>query len=85
MTSIDENACKKLFDKLNGPIKSIIETYSPKCRSPSTGYLDEKTIDKKFNKPDLCFLTYELMNLLIGIKNDLCLLESFKKDIKAIH
>ena len=85
MTSLDENICKKLFDKLNGPIKSIIETYSPKCRSSTTGFLDEKTIDKKFNKPDLCSLTYELMNLLIGIKHDLSLLDSFKKDIKVIH
>merc|ERR1712148_70204 len=47
--------------------------------------LDKKTIANKFHKPELCSLVFELMKLLIGICNDMDLLDSFKKDIKSIH
>ena len=82
---LEENSCKKLLDKVNGPVKSIIDNYASKCKNSTTGLIDGKTIDKKFCKPDLCSLTLEVFNLLISIRNEVNLLDSLKKDIKTIH
>ena len=81
--SVDEFACKKLFDQVNGA-KTIIDTYLPKCCN-SNGFLDEKAISKEFHKAELCSLVFTLMKLLIDICDDIDLLNSFKKDIKSIH
>ena len=84
MASYDENLCKKLFDKIHGPLKVILDTYLPRC-SNTTGYVDKKVIENKFHKPELISITYEVMNLLNELKNDLHIFASFRKDIKAIH
>merc|ERR1712030_15118 len=84
MASYDENLCKELFYKVHGPLKAIIDTYLPKCCN-TTGYVDKKVIQSKFDKLELTSLTYEVMNLLNDLKNYLHIFASFRKDIKAIH
>ena len=82
-SSVEDYACKKLFDLVHGA-KTIIDTYLPKCCN-SNGLLDEKVIRTEFNKAELCSLAFTLMKLLSDICTDIDILNSFKKDIKSIH
>merc|ERR1712030_83131 len=83
MASYDENLSKKLFDKVHVPLKAIIDTYLPRCCN-TTGYVNKKVIESKFHKPELISITYEVMNLLNDLKNDLHIFAFFRKDVKEI-
>ena len=82
--SVDELACQKLIDQMNGPVSKLLNKHFPNC-SNSNGNLDIKVIDKKYLKHELTSLTFELMQLLTDLHDDMRLLDSFKKDIKVIH
>ena len=82
--SVDDLACQKLNNLMNGPVKKLLNKHFPNC-SNSNGDLDIKVIDKKYHKPELTSLTFELMQLLTALHDDMRLIDSFKKDIKEIH